>query len=94
MPKRSSTSSSDTPTSDPATAAYQAIRHLTRQKGGEPPPLSPAARSAIAALLGSRGGKKGGKARAESLSPERRAEIAKKAADARWSNKPHPDTEG
>lgn len=30
-------------------------------------------------------GKKGGKARAESLSPEERSEIARKAASARWS---------
>ena len=34
--------------------------------------------------LGQRGGLKGGKARAESLTPERRVEIAKKAALARW----------
>lgn len=27
---------------------------------------------------------RGGKARASSMSPERRAEVAKKAADARW----------
>ena len=33
------------------------------------------------------GGLKGGKARAESLSPEQRAAIAKKAAEARWSKK-------
>lgn len=30
------------------------------------------------------GGKKGGAARAASLSPEERSQIAKKAADARW----------
>lgn len=30
------------------------------------------------------GGLKGGQARAESLSPEQRKEIAKKAAEARW----------
>ena len=30
------------------------------------------------------GGLKGGKARAEKLSPERRQEIAKRAAQARW----------
>ena len=30
------------------------------------------------------GGIKGGKARAECLSPERRSEIAKKAANVRW----------
>ena len=33
------------------------------------------------------GGLKGGKARAASLAPERRAEIAKKAAKARWGAK-------
>ena len=32
----------------------------------------------------SEGGKKGGAARAASLSPEQRSEIAKKAAAARW----------
>jgi hypothetical protein len=30
-------------------------------------------------------GQRGGKARAESMTPERRAEIAKKAAEKRWS---------
>ena len=30
------------------------------------------------------GGLKGGKARADSMTPERRAEVAKKAAAARW----------
>jgi hypothetical protein len=34
-----------------------------------------------------RGGLKGGKARAASLSKKRRAEIAKKAARARWSSR-------
>jgi hypothetical protein len=37
--------------------------------------------------LGRLGGRKGGKARAEKLSPERRREIAKKAAEARWAKK-------
>lgn len=32
----------------------------------------------------SKGGKKGGKARAESLTPEQRSEIATRAARARW----------
>ena len=40
-----------------------------------------------AVALGRLGGKKGGIARAKSLSPERRQEIARKAAKARW----HPD---
>ncbi len=32
------------------------------------------------------GGKKGGKARAEKLSPEQRSEIARKAAASRWKD--------
>jgi hypothetical protein len=38
-----------------------------------------------AMALGKLGGKKGGKARAEKLSPERRKEIAKNAAAKRWA---------
>jgi hypothetical protein len=34
-----------------------------------------------------RGGKKGGKARAQKLSPERRKAIARKAARARWERR-------
>ncbi len=48
----------------------------------QPPPdpnKDPAAVS-----LGRRGGLKGGAARAASLTPEQRSEIAKKAADKRW----------
>lgn len=44
-------------------------------------------RSFGAAMLGQLGGKKGGRARAEKLTPERRKEIAKKAAEARWGRK-------
>ena len=44
-----------------------------------------------AVTLGRLGGKKGGKARAEKLSPERRKEIAEKAADARWAKKQEDD---
>lgn len=39
-----------------------------------------------AAILGRKGGLKGGVARAEKLSEDRRSEIAKKAAAARWHN--------
>jgi hypothetical protein len=41
-------------------------------------------RDLAAVLLGRRGGLKGGKARAASLSAERRKEIAERAAKARW----------
>ncbi len=36
--------------------------------------------------LGRKGGLKGGKARAEKLTPEQRSEIAKKAAAKRWAD--------
>ena len=41
-------------------------------------------RDLAAVLMGRRGGLKGGRARAEKLSPERRREIAQAAAQARW----------
>jgi hypothetical protein len=37
--------------------------------------------------LGQRGGLKGGKARAEKLTPKERKEIARKAARARWDKR-------
>lgn len=46
------------------------------------PPLE--GKDAAAVSLGRRGGLKGGKARAAKMTPERRAEIAKNAAKARW----------
>ena len=50
---------------------------------GDKPTISDEIRLAAAAL-GRKGGLKGGKARAKILSPERRREIAQKAAAARW----------
>lgn len=44
----------------------------------------PSGKNPHAVELGRLGGKKGGKARAESLSKEQRSEIAKNAAKARW----------
>lgn len=38
-------------------------------------------------VLGRKGGLKGGKARAEKLTPEERSLIAKKAANARWGKR-------
>lgn len=48
-------------------------------------PTTDDGRDLAAVMLGRRGGLKGGKARADALSPERRREIAKRAAAARWS---------
>ena len=46
-----------------------------------------ATRKRIMREMGSRGGKKGGKARAAVLKPEQRQDIARKAAEARWRRK-------
>lgn len=43
--------------------------------------------------LGRKGGKKGGKARAERLSPEDRSRIARHAANTRWSRRSGSPTE-
>jgi len=43
-----------------------------------------------AVALGRLGAQKGGRARAEKLTPERRSEIARKAVQARWAKKSKP----
>lgn len=53
--------------------------------GQEPPAKNPAA-----VALGRLGGLKGGKARAQKLSPAKRKAIAKKAAATRWKNQERP----
>lgn len=40
-----------------------------------------------AVALGRKGGQKGGRARAASMTPEQRSEAARKAAAARWSGR-------
>lgn len=47
-------------------------------------PQTPDGKNAAAVALGRMGGRKGGKARAASLSAKERTDIARKAARARW----------
>ncbi len=55
---------------------------------GEPDELTPkGTKNPAAVALGRMGGLKGGKARAASLSAAKRAQIAKKAATARWAKR-------
>lgn len=54
--------------------AFRIVRESTEPKQPE----------TSAQINGHRGGLKGGKARAASLTPEQRSEIARKAAQARW----------
>jgi hypothetical protein len=62
---------------------------IGEQMDGNPLPDPPKdKRNPHAVALGSMGGKKGGKARAEKLSAKRKKEIARKACAARWSAQP------
>jgi hypothetical protein len=51
------------------------------------PAEEPSEKNPHAVALGRLGGAKGGKARAEKLTPEQRSEISRKAAKARWEKK-------
>lgn len=62
---------------DTNTLAFDIMQQATGEK-----PMPPKNKAAVA--LGRLGGLKGGKARAEKLTPEQRAEIATLAAAARW----------
>ena len=53
-----------------------------------PAERKPQEKNPAAVALGKLGGLKGGKARAEKLSEDERKEIARKAAEARWSRAP------
>lgn len=68
---------------DVAETAYRTMLEATGQIEKTPPP-GEGPPNAEAAKRGRKGGKVGGKARAKSLSPSERSEIAKKAALARW----------
>ncbi|MGH9969222.1 MAG: hypothetical protein ACREBG_15675 [Pyrinomonadaceae bacterium] len=73
MPKRSST--------DINRLAKSIVDQVTQEAEAQPE------KNPAAVALGRMGGLKGGKARAEKLSPRKRKAIAKKAARARWSGK-------
>lgn len=66
---------------DVISAAVKVMRIATGQEEETDPTKG---KDASAVALGKRGGLKGGRARASSLSPERRREIAEKAAASRW----------
>jgi hypothetical protein len=67
--------------------AFDSVARLTGTAPAEPEPEPEDPVKTAAALLGRRGGLKGGAARAAKLTPEERSAIAKKAAAARWSNR-------
>jgi hypothetical protein len=71
--------------SDISVLAYQIVKEATQEVKEEIPIKE---KNPAAVALGRLGGLKGGRVRAERLSPKRRKEIARNAARARWEKKP------
>jgi hypothetical protein len=69
---------------DPAQLAKLIVDIATGEVEDREPTPEEQGKDPAAVSLGRRGGLKGGKVRSERLSAERRAEIAKKAAESRW----------
>jgi len=68
---------------DFSVTVYRVVQEATGQAEAEQ--ANPDEKKFDPVALGRLGGLKGGKARAEKLTPEQRKEIAQKAARARWS---------
>ncbi|MCX5999655.1 MAG: hypothetical protein NTU41_08735 [Chloroflexi bacterium] len=62
--------------------AFRVVQEATKEP--EQPEVKPEGKNPHAVALGRLGGLKGGKSRANNLTPEQRKEIAKRAAQARW----------
>jgi len=60
---------------------------VVQQATSEAPEPVPDEKNPAAVALGRLGGLKGGKARAAKFTPEQRSEMARKAAQARWSQR-------
>lgn len=69
---------------DPNLLAFRVVQEATGEAEKSRPPDPFEGKNPAAVTLGRLGGLKGGKARAQKLTPEQRAEIAKAAAAARW----------
>jgi hypothetical protein len=70
------------------TDVNELAKQLVDEATGDAPQFDPdAGKDPAAVALGRKGGLKGGKARAQSMTREERVEAAKKAAAARWANR-------
>jgi hypothetical protein len=68
----------------------QLASRLVDEATGHAPPVSEPVqpeKDPLLVELGRRGGVKGGRARAEKLTPEQRSQIARRAASARWARR-------
>ena len=76
----------------PEDFAQNAFRVFQQAIGEEPVEAAsgdepPKEKDPNAVALGRKGGLKGGRARADSLTPEQKSEIGRKAVEARWAKK-------
>jgi hypothetical protein len=70
------------------TDVNELAKALVDEATGEVPSVGPdAGKDPAAVALGRKGGLIGGKRRAEKMTPEERAESARKAAQARWASR-------
>lgn len=69
---------------DVAETAFRVMREATGEAPKTLPPKERTEKNAAAVERGGKGGKAGGKARAQALTHQRRKAIAKKAAQTRW----------
>lgn len=84
MPKRSSKPKKKKQPTDIYLLAAQIVVAATGPAEEDQPQKSQPEKKSAAVALCRLGGLKGGKARAEKLSPKKRSQSAKKAAEARW----------
>lgn len=88
MPKRSSIHRAP---QDENQLAKSILDLITTEEAEAQPEEKPREKNIAAVALGRLGGLKGGKARAEKLTPKKLKAIAKKAAEARWAKRKDKD---
>ena len=84
MPARASKNKPKKAPKDPVLFAKAVMENIIGEKWDRPKEVPERAKNPHAVAMSKLGASKGGKARAESLTPKQRSKIAKKAAKARW----------
>jgi len=85
MPKRFSKNSHP---QDVNQAAFQMVHRATASEPDRPAKVTKSDISRVMAAMGRKGGKIGGKRRLDTMTAEQRREVAQKAAQSRWGNRP------
>ena len=90
MPKRPPARDQGKLREDANETAFRVLQQATGEQPRTPPPSerTDEQKNPEAVKRGRKGGKKGGMARSDSLTPEQRSEIAHKAATKRWNPNP------